>query len=171
MTNKLSRLTPDRQRAEIKFLNEHPNDGYFFLGEPGTSKSVFSAALYRRALARNQEWEDKRVRTCFYIDFNAFLETEVAYSMANDKDEVERLVTPGLIRRCMNYARPTLCIEELDKRRITEFAAAQLFAILKALDDAQGQLIMTTNQTLDGFKAMFLVALGAGADRQQGGAG
>jgi DNA replication protein DnaC len=155
-----SKLPLDRQKKEMEFLRKHPDDSYFFLGKPGTSKSTFSAALFRHALRKHfRRLRDvcNATECLWYVDWNRFLDAEVAYTTSNDKEGIERLVTARAIERAEKAGyRPVLLIEEVDKRSMTAFAANALFTLLKCMDDCEGQLIVTTNRSMQEFHDFFL---------------
>lgn len=148
-------LPPSFQEREIAFLKEHLYESFFFLGPPGTSKSTYSAALFRASL-----WYDcnhGRGGYLWRVDGNHLFETEVAYATANDKDSVRRDITPDEIYYAKRKGyQPVLLLEEIDKRKMTEFAANILFRLVNAMDECNGQLILTTNLTMQGFRNMFL---------------
>jgi hypothetical protein len=64
-------------------------------------------------------------------------------------------VTAKLIRDSAEAGRrPVLCIEEIDKSRLTEYKANKLFDLVQAMDANRGQLIITTNhKTMEDFEA------------------
>jgi len=150
-----SRLSPPLQEQELAFLKAHIGESFFFLGPPGTSKSVFSAVLFRAAL-----WRDclyRRGGCLWRVDGNHLFETEVAYAMADDKSSVMRDITSDEIYSAKRRGyRPVLLLEEIDKRKMTEFAANTLFRLVNAMDECNGQLILTTNLTEQGFRNLFL---------------
>lgn len=148
-------LSAKVQEREIVFLKEHLYESFFFLGPPGTSKSTYSAALFRASL-----WYDcnhGRGGYLWRVDGNHLFETEVAYATANDKDSVRRDITPDEIYYAKRRGyQPVLLLEEIDKRKMTEFAANVLFRLVNAIDECNGQLILTTNLTEQGFRNLFL---------------
>ena len=150
-----SNLPAARQEKEIAFLKEHRTEGFFFLGPPGTSKSTFAAALFKEAL-----WRDvngKYGGFLWRVDGSRLLEQEQAWALANDKSEVRRDVTVEDIERARKRGfRPVLLLEEMDKRRMTEFAVNIFFRLVNAMDECEGQLILTTNLTMGGFRDLFL---------------
>jgi DNA replication protein DnaC len=153
--SELSRLPLSRQAEEIGFMKAHRDESFFFLGPPGSSKSTFAAALFRAAIWRDAlrgmggfQWR---------VDGNHLFETEVAYAMADDKQSARRDVTvEDIVLASRKKFRPVLLLEEIDKRKMTEFAANVLFRLANALDEAGGQLILTTNLSKQGFRDMFL---------------
>ena len=147
------------QEREIKFLKAHADESFFFLGPPGTSKSVYAAALFRRAMRRNREylWEDRKTACLWRVDGNHLFESEVAYATCDDKENFKRDITVEMIEGARRGGvRPVLVLEEIDKRKMTEFAALTLFRLVNAMDECEGQLILTSNLTMQGFRDMFL---------------
>jgi len=157
-----SSLSRARQEKEIAFLRAHPDDSYFFLGKPGTSKTTYSAALYIHALWTAFRKPDPTnsqyaLKYLWRVDGNHLFDSEVAYAMADDKESVQRDVTVDqILWPRKNDHRPVLVLEEIDKRKMTEFAANVLFRLVDAMDECGGQLIVTTNRTMQGFRDMFL---------------
>ncbi|MBZ5671339.1 MAG: hypothetical protein LAO04_16615 [Acidobacteriia bacterium] len=155
-----SSLLPAKQQAEIAFMRQHPNDSYFFLGPPGTSKSTYSAALFNAALRRNYSGRSTWLSvgdSAWRVDGNHLLKTEVEYATSDDKDSVRRDITSEEIFRARRAGyKPVLLLEEIDKRKPTEFFANVLFCLVNAMDECGGQLLLTTNQTRKGFEDLFL---------------
>jgi hypothetical protein len=56
-----SKLSIARQESEIAFIREHKEDGFFFLGPAGSSKTTFAIALYRDALTTlfRHQWKGR----------------------------------------------------------------------------------------------------------------
>jgi len=158
-----SALDSAAQEKELAFIRQHPDDSYFFLGKPGTSKTTYATALYRAALFKAFKKPDAyggrmhyATKCIWRVNGNRLFEQEVAYATADDKSSVERDITvEDIIRAKRNGHRPTLLLEEIDKRKMTEFAANVLFRLIDAMDETGGQIIVTTNRTMKGFMDMF----------------
>jgi DNA replication protein DnaC len=147
-----SKMSQETQQKMIDYFLAHPDDSYFLYGAPGTSKTTFATALIRRALERDwKEWFWKgyplTYRTSLwirYVNWDSLIQEYLDYQ--NDKDAPPPSVTPRLIREARTSGkRPVLCIEELDKSRLTEFKANKFFEFMVAMDETQGQIILTTN--------------------------
>ena len=155
-----SSLLPSKQAAEIAFMRQHPDESYFFIGPPGTSKSTYSAALFKEALRRNHSGRSTWLSvgdSAWRVDGNHLLKTEVEYATSNDKDSVRRDITIEEIFRARRAGyKPVLLLEEIDKRKPTEFFANVRFYLVNAMDECGGQLLLTTNQTRKGFEDLFL---------------
>lgn len=150
-----SRLLPARQEAEIEFIKKHRKESFFFLGPPGTSKTTFAAAIFNARL-----WDDTvghQSGQLWRVDGRKLFESEHEWVMANDKESVRREITVREIRRARSYhVQPVLLLEEIDKRRMTEFNADTLFGLIDALVENEGQLILTSNLTRQGFTDLFM---------------
>lgn len=149
-----SRLSPDQQEAEIAFLKAHPYDSYLFCGPPGTSKSVYATCLFRNVMAQRSS---DRLTNEWYVDFGRFCDIETEYSTAQDKSDIQRIVTAEEIEKRTRKDRkaPVMVLEELDKHKISEFISGKLFSIIRTMDDCEGQMIVTSNRTLEGLTEVF----------------
>jgi DNA replication protein DnaC len=162
----LSELTPsdksampiEKQKKLYAKLVADPYIGYAFFGPPGWSKTTVCTALYKEALF------DRIVR-------NPIPDIAVRHSRIG----VWRIVAPVLIAQCQEKfkegaprpdltvkmitslapIRPCLFIEEIDKFHVTEYAQAELFQIINALDEANGQLVINCNLTKKDFENQF----------------
>jgi DNA replication protein DnaC len=149
-----SKLPLERQQQLIDLLRKRENrdKGYFLYGVPGTSKTTFAAALVRNAIERDwRRWLYKngpmkwdRSMWIRYINWDGLMGEYLAYQ--NDRNADPPSVTAKLIREAAEAdRRPVLCIEEIDKSRLTEYKANKLFDLVQAIDANTGQLIITTN--------------------------
>jgi hypothetical protein len=150
-----SKMSLLRQSKILEFLRANPDDGYFFFGAPGTSKTTYATALVRRAIDR--DWNTKILdtqgspmifKTTFwihYLNWDTYIQSLLDYQ--NHPDEAPApVLSPRLIRENKERGRTScIAIEEVDKSRLTEFKANKLFELVCAIDDTQSQLIMTTN--------------------------
>lgn len=158
----LSKLPVARQESEISFLREHREDGFFFLGPAGTSKTTFAIALYRDALTTlfRQQW--KGSAETFYTGpqgiwrINGDNLLRQFHEKATKPEAREPDVTAGKIRsEARSKRRPCLILEEIDKSKMTDFRANTLFALVDALYECGGRLVLTTNLTPTEFGGMF----------------
>jgi len=159
MPSQLSNLSMKRQEQEIEFMRQHRLEGFLFLGPPGTSKSTFGAALFAHAIARDIVENRRRrydgVEHIWRIEGNRLLEQEQAWACAYDKSEVRRDVTPEDVVRAVRLGyTPVLFLEEMDKRKLTQFGADIYFRLIDAVDQGCGQLIVTTNLDMKGLRRM-----------------
>ncbi len=154
-------LSMAQQQSELDFIRDHMDDGFFLAGEPGTGKTTVAYALLRRAYERNipifgdtymNPWG--KSLWLWRVNFDTLMRQYQEQATQNDAPEPD--VTVSRIEAASKKGRrPTLVIEEIDKGRQTEFRANKLFALVDALYNANGQLIITTNLSLAGFDAMF----------------
>lgn len=158
----LSKLPIAKQESEIAFVREHHGDGFFFSGPAGTSKTTFSIALYRDAVAEQFRQEWKGSGETFYTvpqgiwRVNGDRLMRQYQEKALNPDAREPDVTAEKIRAAAKKkCRPQLVLEEIDKAKMSEFRANNLFAIVDALYECNGRLVLTTNLTLLEFAAMF----------------
>jgi DNA replication protein DnaC len=151
----VSKLSIERQQKILDFMRKRENrdKGYFLYGAPGTSKTTFASALIRNAIERDwkkwlykdgvpQKWD--RSLWIRYVNWDGLMGEYLAYQ--NDKEAPPPSVTAKLIRDAKAAGRtPVLCIEEIDKSKLTQYKANKLFDIVQAMDANEGQLIITTN--------------------------
>ena len=150
-----SKMSLQRQAKMLEFLRNNPDDGYFFFGAPGTSKTTFSAALVRRAIDR--DWKTKILdsqgfpsvyKTTFwihYVNWDSYIQSLLDYQNHPDSAP-EPTLTPRLIRQNAERGRTScIAIEEIDKSRLTEYKANKLFDLVCAIDETKSQLVITTN--------------------------
>jgi DNA replication protein DnaC len=157
-----SKLPIARQESEIAFIRERKDDGFFFLGPAGTSKTTFAIALYRDALTTlfRQQWKGSSLtlyagpQGIWRINGDSLLRQ--FHEKATNFEAKEPDVTAGKIRsEARSKRRPCLILEEIDKSKMTDFRANTLFALVDALYECGGRLVLTTNLTLTEFAGMF----------------
>jgi hypothetical protein len=158
----LSKLPGAKQESEIAFVREHCEDGFFFSGPAGTSKTTFSIALYRNAVAVQFRQKWKGSGETFYTKPQGIWRVNGDRLMrqfqekALNPDAREPEVTAEKIRAAAKSDfRPYLVLEEIDKAKMSEFRANNLFSIIDALYECNGRLVLTTNLTLPEFAGMF----------------
>jgi hypothetical protein len=158
-----STLSMARQKAELKALPEQVDDGHIFYGPPGTSKSTYCAALIRANIWKRLEYFmrpdycARPLSAIIILDGFRLFQQEQDYATADDKSKLKRDITPEKIDFiCSKGVRPLIVLEELDKRKITEFAANVLFKLMDKLDQVRAQLIITTNLAPQAFRDLFL---------------
>jgi septin family protein len=161
--SKLSSLPLERQAEELEILKKAPGDNYFFIGPPGTSKSTFSTALLRESLWRNKQWVKEywwaqKSSFCWKVNAENLFVQNMTWKTSRSSETPPPTpdVTPEKIDKAKAKGlRPTLIIEELDKTKLTDSRVNFLFDIIDAMDGCRGQIIITSNRTLDRFLAMF----------------
>lgn len=157
----MSPLPGPFQAKEIAGLKASPDRSYLFLGPAGTSKTTYATALFIRHLVLGAFQDD---RECWRAKGLQLFEAAQEWSMAKDKQQVDRIVTPADIRDAARGTRygdrcrrvPVLLLEEIDKVGMTESRANVLFGLVDELQEHDGILLMTTNLTPAGFRAKFL---------------
>lgn len=150
-----SKMSLERQQGIFDYLRNKDNrdKSYLLFGAPGTGKTTCATALIRRAIERDWSpwfWRDnspliwKQSMWIRYVNWDGLMGEFLASQ--NDREAPKPSVTAQLIREAAVAGRkPVICLEEIDKSRLTEFKANKLFDIVQAVDAVQGQLIITTN--------------------------
>jgi DNA replication protein DnaC len=157
-----STMPIQRQAEMIQHFRENPNANVMMWGKPGTGKTTVACALLRHAVQRDWKY--------FYTDnlgclkwttgrwiWRVSFDTLMAQYLRkqNDREEPEPDVTPERIKAATEKGKKfVLCLEEIDKAKLTEHRANKLFDIIDTLYNCEGQLIVTTNLTHDGFSDM-----------------
>jgi DNA replication protein DnaC len=159
----LSRMAPKKQREMIDLFRDRPNDSVLLWGKPGTSKTTFSCAVLRHAVERDWKYfytplmgglDYDKTRWIWRVSFDTLMAQYLRKQ--NDREEPEPDVTPERIRAATEKGRKfVLCLEEIDKAKLTEHRCNKLFDIIDTLYNCGGQLIVTTNLTYQGFVDMF----------------
>jgi hypothetical protein len=171
--------TTKAQRDDFERMRNLGTKGAIWYGAPGTGKSYNSGMLLREAVRRNidalYKWycnaDDEKLKNAvgiWHVDGIQFYEREQEHITADFKDKEakaqRRLITVDNIEKAVERGiTPCVVLEELDKRRMTEFFANALFAIANALDKLdgeesgmRGQLVITTNLRPETFAGLFL---------------
>jgi DNA replication protein DnaC len=158
----LSKLAVAKQETEIAFLKAHSEDGFFFLGPAGTSKTTFTVALYRDALSAQFRKKWKGSSETLSTDpqgiwrINGENLMRQFQEQAVNREAREPEVTAEKIRAmAKRKIKPYLALEEIDKAKMSEFRANNLFSIVDALYECNGRLVLTTNLTPVEFGGMF----------------
>ncbi len=158
----LSKLPLDKQQGEIDFLRQHPEDSYFFLGKAGTSKTTYAIALYRGEFVKRFDslWKDERETMSttpngiWRVNGDKLMKQFQEKAINTDAPDPD--ITPARIQAAVTKGlRPYLVLEEIDKAKMSEFRANNLFSIVDALYENDGRLVLTTNLTLSEFASMF----------------
>lgn len=159
----LSRVPSAAQAEEITYLKAHCDLSAFLCGAPGTSKTTYASALLRRAVER--DWEHfyrpgfgalsyNKTRWIWRVNFDTLMAQYLRKQ--GDRDAPEPDVTPERIKARSDEGRKfVLCLEEVDKAKLTEHRCNKLFDIIDTLYNCKGQLIMTTNLRWEQFDSMF----------------
>jgi hypothetical protein len=151
----------ERQQKIIDALRAEPTAGWAFFGPPGTGKTVMTAALYTEqvwketVLAPQYDLRARKFFPVWRISTKRLLDEHTDWSMHRNDPEPEfgtgtppPTVTVDKIAYVREHGRtPRLFLEEIDKVRETEARRANLFEIVNAIYDYEGQLVVSSNYT------------------------
>jgi len=160
--NEHSRLSMETQKEIIKEINDNPLRNFLFIGPAGTSKTVFTTALFSLALYEwaEQAWR-KQVSTeaVWRVVVHDYLKQELEYDRQRelkitDGDGNESYVEPKepiVTRRKVRAAIaggfvPRLFLEEIDAiPNVTRNRLSNLFGIINEVYEQGGQLVVNSN--------------------------
>jgi DNA replication protein DnaC len=127
-----------KQCPALELMKNCPRDSYVFSGEPGTGKTHFFWALYRRAC----EDINRRVVACSMLQL--IEQYREAFRPRRDEEPAPRaLVMPNDLQQTgIAYS---LFLDDIDKPRMTEYVAEQIHALLDAAYVHEHQVVVTTN--------------------------
>jgi hypothetical protein len=168
----LSRLSEDDQKAVIREINLDPCRNFLFVGPAGTSKTVFTTALFSHAL---HDWADLAWRrensteAVWRVVVGDYLKQEMEYERQRelkitDGDGNESYVKPKepiVTRRKIREAVaaglvPRLFLEEIDAiPNITKNRLSNLFGIINEVYEQGGQLVVNSNMKIDELLELF----------------
>jgi hypothetical protein len=174
------------QEKVIATLQASPDASYAFFGPAGTSKTTYTAALFREALwqqikarwYQHQDrssacnWERHPVDGIWRVSAKTLMDEFVAE--ATSKDALDgKPISPVVNRAKIVSAtgsgyRPRLFLEEVDKVKYTEFKANALFEIIDAIYENEGQLVVNSNLPLARFAGLFDEEMGPAIIRRIG---
>jgi DNA replication protein DnaC len=154
-------LQADRKLKAADPKNFKPHN-FVLSGKKGMGKTTTASMIAREAIWRdywNPKFEFIRItRWVWVVDAQELFDQQTMYSTTrlSENPAPEPLVTPRRVELAASIGcTPTLILEELDKGKLTESRASFLFTLINAFDKNNGQLIVTTNRTLDRFSAFF----------------
>ncbi len=166
-----------RQWAEVRALLEADKDAktaspkdfkphnFLLAGKAGVGKTTTASMIAREAI-----WLDyinpkigigavsNPARWVWLVDCQELFEQHTAWATSrfSNNPAPEPVVTVAKVERAAAMGcTPCLVIEEIDKGKLTESRFSFLFTLINAFDKNNGQLVVTTNRTLDRFIAMF----------------
>jgi DNA replication protein DnaC len=160
-----SSLSLERQRKVIDRIKADPESGYAFFGAPGIGKTVWTTALYGRALWKQETLEDiprSRYYPVWRITTKRMLDEHTVYATTNFESELDRRISqPTVTAQKIAYIRthqgqvPRLFLEEIDKVKETDSRRSNLFEILDALQAHGGQIVINSNLHTEEFAERF----------------
>ncbi len=158
-------LPLERQARILDNLRKEPDIGYSFFGPPRTGKTVWTTALYGRALWRHilaVPPEYQKYFPILRISAKQMLDEHTAFATGNYADEWERMFAQPTVRaekiariRQQQGQVPRLFLEEIDKIAETDSRRNNLFEILDALKNNEGQLVLNSNLTPQEFAGKY----------------
>lgn len=146
------RLSVERQRKIISFVQSHPNDSYLLYGTYGTGKTHLSVALHQFHLSKwaQDAWaSDKVYCPVMRANVTTLLDQHHASKMQKGNDDTLRpsIDVPRIRSVAKQGDRPVLILDELDKLggQPTPFKLETLLALVEAVSAALGVVIATSN--------------------------
>lgn len=156
----VSKLPIETQRRVIDGFRKNPDISVIMYGKPGTSKTTYACALIRRAVERDWNYFWMGGGPCYWnreawiwrVNYDTLMAQYLRQQGSREAPEPD--VTPERIKAAYDKGkRFALCVEEVDKAKLTEHRANKLFDIIDTLYNCKGQLILTTNLTREQFEA------------------
>jgi len=159
----------ERQREVIEYIRNHPEEGYCFVGPPNCGKTVMTTALYMEMLwketvqAPNHDMKASKFFPVWFLSTKQMLDEHTNWDMHKNDPEPEfglgtpyPTVTVEKIAYVRDHKRtPRLFLEEIDKVKETDARRANLFAVINAIHNYKGQLIVNTNFRTTQFEEVF----------------
>lgn len=137
-----------RQVTVLETVKANPTVSYHFYGDPGTGKTHYAYALYRKALAT---WaaSPKAAEgvSVWYLSTAALLDQAAEHAV--DKSYPAPAISREIIhKRRRQGLRPCLILSEVDKAGLTtDFRRRTLIELVDAVWEEEGQVVMTSNAT------------------------
>jgi DNA replication protein DnaC len=167
--SEMSALSLERQQAVLDLIKAESESGYAFFGQPGIGKTVWTTALYGRALWRHivtpypGDPSKRRFRLPIWrITTKQMLDEHTAYATTNFESELDRRINQPTITaakiahvRMAQLETPRLFLEEIDKVKETESRRNTLFEMLDTLQANGGQLVINSNLHPEEFAERF----------------
>ena len=125
-----------KQARVIEHLKRKPDANYYFWGDNGSGKTLFLWLMFRRAVeGRRRAWGGT---------VQQLLDD---YERAIEADKRGFVHVPKLRPHMLQEAgsRWALCLDDLDKPKVTEWTASKFFEIVNAAYNGGHQLITTAN--------------------------
>lgn len=152
------RLSVERQKKIISFVQAHPDDSYLLYGTYGTGKTHLSVALHQYHLAKwaQESWcSDKVYCPVMRVNVTMLLDQHHRWKWRKEDDDTPRpsVDVPRIASVVKQGDRPVLLLDELDKLggQPTPFKLETLLSLVEAVDQADGVVIATSNHDEDYF--------------------
>ncbi len=154
---RLSSLSLERQAAIIDKLKNNPQHSYLLYGPPNTGKTHFLTALFGHSLLQwaGSVWQ----RSCpeeavSRISAAELLDQHVAWETRDKGEHAPKVALPSVTKVKIQAVasrglRPCLFLDEVDKIAPTEFKLNRLISIVDAVYEAEGQVVATSNKSVD----------------------
>lgn len=129
------------QRDVIPHVQQHPGENYLLWGDNGTGKSMILWTLMRHAAEEGRPVIGCNVKT---------LLTDYQLAIAANREgrtQAPRLTAAALAVR--GGPPHTLCLDELDKPTVSQFAAAEFFEVIDTAYNFNHQVIVASNMSPD----------------------
>jgi hypothetical protein len=162
--SEMSRLPILQQTALYDELRAKPTSGWAFFSPAGYSKTTCSIALYRRAIVENlhRSWELYSDRSWLAAQKLHVWRKSVPdlfaqiFARYDDKTAPQPDITVEKIQAAKNEGfTPRVFLEEIDKQKITEHTAHQMFRLVDALDRHVCQIVLDSNLSTQQFLDMY----------------
>ena len=156
----------ERQADIIAVLKANPDKIYAFFGKPGASKTVWATALYAEILYRQYMRPHPRWKwfPVIHLSLKKMLDQHAEYAIRrNDPDwtDLDRTlnapdVTADKIRAVTQTGdKYRLFLEDMNGGEGTDRRRADLFDVINAIYENDGQLVITSNLTPAEFKRQY----------------
>lgn len=156
-----SSLSLERQVKVLTLLRAKPDDGYALFGAPGIGKTVWTTALYVRALFK-RGLERRKYFNVMRLSTKRMLDEHTAYATTQFENDLDRALNqPSVTAARIHHIRqeqgevPRLFLDEIDKVKETDSRRNNLFEILDALQSNGGQLVVNSNLRPEEFAEKF----------------
>jgi len=156
-------LDPSMQARIIFELQENPFRSYLFSGPAGTGKTVWSTALFSKALYdwAIHTWDrDITTEAVWRVNVADYFQQEHDYMWQTQRvstnmgdERLEPAKEPVVNKRKIRAARkaglvPRIFLEEIDKTpRLTPQRSSDLFGLINECYEQEGQIVVNTNKT------------------------
>jgi hypothetical protein len=133
-----------RQATVIAAIKAEPDSSYLFYGESGAGKTLYSMALFRKAL---EDWAATGMPDCPIWYYSATALLAQAHEHVMDVEQPALNINRYIISKRRDEGQvPKLFLSEIDKADLTTpFRRKTIFELVDAIKEAGGATIMTSN--------------------------